>query len=79
MRFDDAWKQARPTTFFLSIWWWIKQNWQWGAGLVTLLIAILLGGSIGGGIMASISATFFFNALVSSWAMIRQTIRDLLN
>ncbi len=79
MRFDEAWKQAQPTTSLLSIWWRIKQNWQWGAGFVTALIALLLGGSIWAGIMASISATFFFNALVSSWDMIRQTIRNWIN
>lgn len=79
MRFDEAWKQARPTTPFLSIWWWIKQNWQWGAGFVAALLALLLGGSFWAGIMASISATFFFNALVSSWDMIRQAIRNWLN
>jgi hypothetical protein len=78
--FDEAWKRARPTTFFLGALWRIKQHWQWGAGLVTALMVIPLGvSSIAGGIVISISATFFFNAIVSSWNMIRQGIRNLIN
>lgn len=77
--FDDAWKQAQPTTRLIGIWWKIKQNWQWGAGLVAALIAIPFGASIWGGIIASIAATFCFNALVSSWDMIRQLIRNLIS
>jgi hypothetical protein len=74
--FDEAWKQAKPSTHLLGVWWGIKQNWRWGAGLVTLLIAIPFRTSIWGNILLPISATFFFNALVSSWNMIRQAIRN---
>jgi hypothetical protein len=77
--FDNAWRQAQPTTRLLGIWWRIKQNWQWGAGLVTALIAIPFGTSIWGSIIASIAATFWFNALVSSWDMIRQTLRNWMS
>jgi len=77
--FDEAWKQAQPTTRLSGIWWRIKQNWQLGAGFVTLLIALPLGTSIWGGLVLSISGTFFFNALVSSWDMVRQIIRDLIS
>ena len=78
-RFDEAWKRAQPTTFPLGMWWGIKKNWQWAAGLATALLAIPLGTSVWGGIVASISATFFFNALISSWNMIRQAIRNLMS
>jgi hypothetical protein len=77
--FDEAWKQAQSTSRLSGIWWKTRQNWQWGAGLATVLIAIPLGTSIWGGIAVSIAATFWFNALISSWAMIRQLIRNLMS
>ncbi len=76
--FDEAWKHAQPATHLSGIWWGLKQNWQWGAGLVTALIALPSITSIWGSIILSISGTFFFNALISSWDMIRQFIRNLI-
>jgi hypothetical protein len=76
-RFDEAWNHAQPLNM-LGIWWRLKKNWQWGAFVLTALIAIPFGASIWGGIVGSVSATFLFNAIVSSSSMIKSTIRKLI-
>jgi hypothetical protein len=76
-RFDEAWNHAQPLNM-LGLWWRLKKNWQWGAFVLTALIAIPFGTSIWGGIIGSVSATFLFNALVSSSSMIKATIRKLI-
>lgn len=73
-RFDEAWTQAQPVNI-LGIWWWLRSHWQWGAFVVTALIAIPFGTSVWGGIIASVSATFLFNALVSSSSTIKTILR----
>lgn len=76
--FDEAWNRAQPIHIPGRVWWWFTRNWQWWAFGVTALITLMLGMSSWGGIAASVSATFLFNALVSSWPRIRPIIRRIL-
>ncbi len=76
--FDRAWNRAQPLHPLGNGWWWVKQNWQWVAFAITALIALPLGMSVWGGIVGSVAATFLFNALVTSWPMIRAAIRRSL-
>jgi hypothetical protein len=50
--------------------WWVVNNWQWVAFGITALITLVLGPSVWGNIAGSLSATFLFNALVSSWSAV---------
>jgi hypothetical protein len=76
--FDEAWNQAQPLNIW-GIWWWLRKNWQWGAFFITALIAISFGTSIWRDIIGSVSATFLFNALVSSLPTIKTAIRKLVS
>jgi hypothetical protein len=76
-RFDDAWDQAQPLNLW-GLWWRVKRNWQWGAFVVTALLAIPFGTSIWAGIIASVSATFLFNAFVSSLSAIKSFMLKIL-
>lgn len=82
-RFELAWNRAQPIHAPGGIRWFLKRHWQWAAFIASALIAIALGTSletpVWSEIVASVSATFLFNALVSSWPMIRFALRRRLS
>lgn len=82
-RFELAWNRAQPIHTSGRTRWFLKKHWQWAAFMATALIAIVLGASlqtpVWSEIVASVSATFLFNALIASWPTIRFAIRRRLN
>ena len=77
-RFDVAWNRAHPIDAYGKVKWWVTSNWQWVAFGITALIALALGLSVWGSIAGSVSATFLFNAIVSSWPAVRSLLRRML-
>jgi len=74
--FDEAWKHAEPTHLWGKIHWRFGRGWQWWAFAASTIIAFVLSkNTIWSGIAISVAATFFVNALVTSWPTIRSSIR----
>lgn len=74
--FNAAWKRAEPTHFWGKIQWRFGRGWQWWAFIAFTIIAFIVNKNpIWSGIAISVAATFFVNALVTSWPTIRSYIR----
>ena len=64
--FDAAWASARPVGRGAQTLWWMKSRWPWLAAAAFAIFAAAFAslGAIYVAIMTSISATFFFTALI---------------